>query len=100
MNSHQSLHKIKEKLREVIPLISKEYRIETISIFGSYVRHEERSDSDLDILVSFHESPSLIEFVRLENYLSDQLGVKVDLVMKDTLRKRIGKQILKEAISI
>ena len=100
MNNHQSLNEIQEKLREIIPLISEKYRIDTVSIFGSFVREEDRSDSDLDILVSFHETPSLIEFVRLENCLSDQLGVKVDLVMKDALKKRIGKQILEEAISI
>ncbi|RZB32667.1 MAG: hypothetical protein AEth_00345 [Candidatus Argoarchaeum ethanivorans] len=42
----------------------------------------------------------LITFVELEEYLSDLLGVKVDLVMKSALKPRIGKHILKEAVYI
>ena len=40
----------------------------------------------------------LIKFVELEDYLSDLLGIKVDLVMKSVLKPRIGKHILKEVI--
>jgi hypothetical protein len=36
----------------------------------------------------------------MENYLSDMLGIKVDLVMKDALKPRIGKQILKEVVTV
>ncbi|MBU1159895.1 nucleotidyltransferase domain-containing protein, partial [Patescibacteria group bacterium] len=58
--------------------------------------------SDLDILVEFDESASfgLFKFIEMENYLSDQLGIKVDLVMKDSLKPRIGEVILKEVITI
>jgi len=43
---------------------------------------------------------SLLDFVRLENFLSEKLGVKVDLVEKGTLKPRIGKRILKEVVTI
>jgi len=36
----------------------------------------------------------------LENYLSDTLGVKVDLVMKDALKPRIGERILNEVVPV
>jgi len=52
----------------------------------------------VDILVDFDETPSLLRFVHLENYLTDLLGMKVDLVMKKALKKHIGKNILKEVI--
>jgi hypothetical protein len=51
-------------------------------------------------LVTFSKPPSLFKFVRLENHLSDTLGVKVDLVMKDSLKPAIGKHILREAVSV
>jgi hypothetical protein len=54
----------------------------------------------LDILVTFHELPSLIKFVELENYLTDILGIKVDLVLKDSLKPEIGKRILSEVILV
>jgi len=41
---------------------------------------------------------SLLDFVELENYLSDLLGVKVDLVEKSALKPRIGKRILSEVV--
>jgi len=40
----------------------------------------------------------LLKFVEIENYLSDLLGVKVDLVEKSALKPRIGRHILKEVI--
>jgi hypothetical protein len=54
----------------------------------------------LDILVTFDEAPSLLTFVAIENYLSDELGVKVDPVMKDSLKPAIGKAILNEAMPV
>ncbi len=61
------------------------------------MRGEEKATSDLDLLVTFDEVPTLFQFVALEDFLSDELGVKVDLVMKDSLKSTIGKYILKEA---
>jgi uncharacterized protein len=96
----QSLEKILEILRQQIPMLMERYNVETLEVFGSYVRSEQKKDSDLDILVTFKEAPSLLIFIALENYLSDLLGVKVDLVMKDSLKPKIGGQILREAIPV
>jgi predicted nucleotidyltransferase len=71
-----------------------------LELFGSYVRGEETAGSDLDLLVSFAETPTLFQFVALEQFLSDKLGVKVDLVMKEALKPRIGERILAEAREI
>lgn len=85
---------------ELKPSIKERYKVKTIGIFGSYVKGEEKEESDLDILVEFEDPVSLLRFVELENYLSDSLGVKVDLVMKDALKPRIGKRILEEVVNI
>ena len=95
-----SLEKIIEILRQQIPMLTERYSVETLEVFGSYVRSEQRQDSDLDILVTFREVPSLLTFIALENDLSDLLSVKVDLVMKDSLKPKIGGQILREAIPV
>ncbi len=87
-------------LREQRPLLSEQFNVATLEVFGSYVRQEQRKDSDLDILVTFNKTPSLLKFVHLENYLSDKLGVKVDLVMKDSLKPAIGKNILREVVPV
>src|SRR5215211_2768800 len=95
-----SLEKILEVLRQQIPMLTARYSVETLEVFGSYVRSEQQKDSDLDLLVTFREVPSLLTFIAIENYLSDLLGVKVDLVMKDTLKPKIGQQILRETIPV
>jgi predicted nucleotidyltransferase len=46
------------------------------------VRGEQKGSSDVDVLVEFDDPIGLFEFMKLENYLSDLLGVKVDLVSK------------------
>ena len=87
-------------LRKLLPEIKDRYRIDKIQLFGSFVQGEERSSSDLDLLVEFEETPSLLRFIELENFLTEQLGVKVDLVMKDALKPAIGARILKEAVTL
>jgi len=94
------LQKYTSILHEQLPALAEQYNVATLEMFGSYVRHEERKDSDLDVLVTFTKAPSLLKFVRLENHLSDILGIKVDLVMKDSLKPAIGKSILREVIPV
>ncbi|MGE5341792.1 MAG: nucleotidyltransferase family protein [Candidatus Omnitrophota bacterium] len=73
-----------------------QYHVSEIGVFGSYVRGEQREDSDIDILVSFQKPIGFIKFMRLEFYLSDLFGKKVDLVTKDSLKPYIGSAILRE----
>jgi predicted nucleotidyltransferase len=100
MPKEENLTQLIETLRQQLPLLTERYQVESLGVFGSYVRHEQRSGSDLDVLVTFREPPGLLRFIELENYLSDTLGVKIDLVMKDGLKPRIGQQILKEVVVV
>ena len=58
--------------------------------------NEQKSESDLDVLVEYEKTPGFFSFVRLEEELSKLLGVQVDLVMKSALKPHIGKIILDE----
>jgi uncharacterized protein len=93
-----------EKLKIVLALnkenLKKRYKVKEIGIFGSYVRNEQNKKSDLDVLVSFSETIDLFTFIELENYLSDLLGVKVDLVMKEGIKPRLKERILSEAVYV
>ena len=100
MARQHSLETLLKGLRQQLPTLAERYGVETLEVFGSYVRAEQKADSDLDVLVTFQESPSLLTFIAIENYLSDELGVKVDLVMKDSLKPAIGKVILNEAMPV
>ena len=62
------------------------YNPERIGIFGSFARQEETPESDIDILVKFHDTISLLELVKIERELSEILGKKVDLVTEPALK--------------
>jgi hypothetical protein len=52
------------------------------------------------ILVDLDEGVGLLELAGLQQDLSDALGVKVDLIMKEALKRNIGRQILSEAVML
>jgi predicted nucleotidyltransferase len=87
-------------LREHLLELEERYGVSSLGIFGSYVRGEERDESDVDILVEFGRSTDLFEFGALEQRLSELVGRKVDLVMKRALKRHIGKRILREVVSL
>lgn len=97
MTPTRKLDELSVTLRGMLPALKTQYHVGTLEVFGSFVRGDERKNSDLDLLVTFDEVPTLFKFVALENHLTDTLGVKVDLVMKDSLKPAIGKRILEEA---
>lgn len=94
----KTLEEIKNNLQNQKPTLAAKYKVKEIGIFGSYVRGEQQPQSDLDVLVDFEEYPSLLEFVGIEDELSERLGVKVNLVMKSGLKPRIGQRILREVV--
>lgn len=87
-------------LRTQLPALRERHGVRSLAMFGSYARGEARQRSDLDLLVEFERVPTLLQFVELELSLSDLLGVKVDLVMKDSLKPAIGRRILAELVPV
>jgi len=88
-------------LKTYMPELRKKYAVQSLGIFSSYLRNEQEQNSDLDILVELNNSSlSLVGYIELENFLSDMLGVKVDLVEKNALRPQIGQHILNHIVYV
>jgi predicted nucleotidyltransferase len=96
----RTLDNIRAALRELLPTLRAEYHASSLAVFGSYVHHAAGAASDVDLLVTFSDPPGLLRFVELEGFLSTRLGVKVDLVMRDALKPRIGQRVLAEAVPV
>jgi predicted nucleotidyltransferase len=98
----KTLKEIKTQLETLKPLLGEQYGVETIGVFGSYIRGEQTKKSDVDILVTFREGahPGFFKFLEIEEFLAKELGVKVDLVTKDALKPYIGKHILEEVVMV
>jgi predicted nucleotidyltransferase len=89
------------EIKKIILSHLKNYNILKVGIFGSFARGDNKKGSDLDILVEFKESPSLLTLIKLENDLSEILGIKVDLVTTGALKnRRVKKSIKKDLINI
>jgi predicted nucleotidyltransferase len=95
-----SVDAFREVLRGELPLLKERWGVQSLELFGSRVRGDARPDSDLDVLASFWRPPSLLQLVELEQYLGNLMSVKVDVVLRNSLKPRIGKRILAEAVAV
>jgi predicted nucleotidyltransferase len=80
--------------------VIREYSVKTIGVFGSVARNEGTEQSDLDLLVEFSKPVGFVTFMRLENFLSERLGERVDLVTSDSLKPVIRQDVLAEVIYV
>lgn len=86
-------------LREHEPVLKERFGVRKIGIFGSFIRGEERPDSDVDILVEFRRGQETFDhYMDLKFYLEDLFGRKVDLVMKGAIKRRLKEYILGEVV--
>jgi len=86
----------KQEIFEKVIKFLKNEGVKRISVFGSYVRGEEKRESDIDIIVEFSERKSLLELVRIERELSEFLGIKVDLLTEQSISPYLIDSIRKE----
>jgi uncharacterized protein len=88
------------QLRHLLPELRRDYGVRSLALFGSHAKRTARPDSDIDILVEFDQTPSLLRLIELEQYLGDFLGTPVDLVMRRALRPEIGRDILPDILRV
>jgi predicted nucleotidyltransferase len=100
MPKKNDLNDIIMLLKKQKPFLKKEYKVNQIGIFGSYVRGDQYEDSDIDILIDKAEAIGLLKLANLQNYLSRLIGIDVDLVLKKNLKPHIGRNILNEVIYV
>lgn len=94
------LDEINRILKEHKKEVRRKYNVTKIGVFGSYVRGEQKTQSDIDILVSFSGIPDVFKYMELEEYLKRLLRRKVDLVRKEAIRPELQEKILKETVYV
>ena len=96
MNNMLTKERILSELRLLKPVFAQKYGVERMGLFGSFVRGEEREDSDIDIVVEC-ASPDLFSLVHMKEILEKDLFRTVDVIpyssfMNGYLKARIQKE--------
>lgn len=97
------LETIKQKITQNKEYLRKTYGVEEIGVFGSFARGDNDENSDIDISIEINHDKAIVgffEFARMERFLEELLGRKVDLVTKDSIKPYIKERILAQMIMI
>jgi predicted nucleotidyltransferase len=86
---------IDRKLENLKSVLQQRFWVSKIGYFGSYVHNLQNKDSDIDILIQFSK-PIGWEFFDVQDFLEDQLKIKVDLVTENALKPQLKAKILSE----
>ena len=73
-----------------------EHNVKKIGLFGSFVKEQQKSTSDIDILIEFSKQVGLFKLVNLERQLTERLQKPVDLVTKGALSSYIKDDVLSD----
>lgn len=94
-----NIEEISSLIRQHADLIRDRYKAEISGVFGSYARGEERTDSDLDLVVRFGPEASLFDLVGLSQYLEDLTGIlRVDVVSERAIHPLIRDEVIREMV--
>lgn len=87
-------------LAKAKPELARRFGVTRLALFGSTARDEARSDSDVDIVVSFDGPATSQRYFGVQFYLEDLLGCPVDLVTEKALRPELRPYIEREAVNV
>lgn len=86
--------------RSAILQIARSYGASDVRVFGSVARGDATADSDLDLIVRFEPSRSLLDHGGLVMDLRELLGIRVDVIDEDAMRSRFREHVMREAIPL
>ena len=88
------------KLTELKPTIAARYKVKEISLFGSFVRGEQGTSSDIDLLAEFEYNADLFDLIGLALYLEEIFQRPVDVVPKQALRAELRESVLQQIVTV
>ncbi len=96
MNKSQAM----QLLSQAKPELMRRFGVLRLALFGSTVRDESSTDSDVDVVVSFDGPATSSRYFGVQFYLEDLLGAPVDLVTEKAMRPELRPYIEREAVDV
>ncbi|MBD3268079.1 DNA polymerase subunit beta [bacterium] len=93
----------KQEVIDILTTLADDLRgqgVQSISLFGSTARDENKAGSHIDLLVDFGQPPTFDQYIHLKFFLEDHLGAHVDLVTPTALHERVRPYVEAEAIRV
>jgi hypothetical protein len=96
-----NMPEIRQTLEKHSEYIKETFGVKEFGVFGSFVKGEQKQDSDVDILVTFERGhKDFFNYMRLQHYLEELIGNKVDLVIKEAVKARLRDKIFREVVYV
>lgn len=86
-------------LKQLKPELFEKYHLSSLGLFGSVVRDDFSSNSDVDIIIDYHKQMG-VEFIDLADYLEEQLQLPVDLISRKGIKPKYFKEIEKDILYV
>lgn len=90
---------LREKRGDILKLARK-YEVQNVRVFGSVARGQDDEKSDIDFLVDFDMSKSIIPIMKLKAELEDLLKQTIDVAPVVLLKKTVLNNALREAVPL
>ncbi len=87
-------------LTKLKPQLQKQFGVSELALFGSAARDELRPDSDIDVLVKFDAVASSARYFGVQFAIEDAMGMPVDLVTENALRRQLRPYVQRERIRV
>lgn len=87
-------------LTKLKPQLQKQFGVSELALFGSAARDELRRDSDIDVLVKFDAAASSSHYFGVQFAIEDAIGMPVDLVTENALRRELRPYVERECIRV
>ncbi|TVP47522.1 MAG: DNA polymerase subunit beta [Halomonas sp.] len=96
MNKEETLR----LLHDHKPILTEQFNVKELALFGSMARDNANEDSDIDILVCFDGPATSARYFGVQFYLEDLLGYPIDLVTDKALRHELRPYVESEALHV
>lgn len=101
MVTAQQLTDVLALLREQKPSLFEKYGVQSLAVFGSYLKNAQKPESDIDFFVELESDRKTFDnYMDLKFCLEDTLHKKIDLAIKESLREEIKAEVLREAVYV
>jgi predicted nucleotidyltransferase len=76
------------------------FHIDSIGLFGSYARGDQKEQSDIDLLVEFEENTEDLYELKsqIKDLFNDRFGIEIDICREKYIKLWIKKRILNETV--